>query len=195
MGNKKNRANPHISRGKYKKQFASMQSTQDTSLATVSPSTIPIQGSHIVNMDRLASFIADVSTHSQSCSLGTVFLAGESYRGGLASILTAKCTGCRAQLAFPTSPRVTTIGGARSNLAAVWGQMATGGGHAPLEEAMSILGIPVMTKKTFVATEKEISQQWRSFLDKSMVEAAEEEKRIAINKGSYHEGVPASVLL
>ena len=32
------------------------------------------------------------------------------------------------------------------NLAAVWGQLATGGGLAPLRESMSVLGVPVMTK-------------------------------------------------
>ena len=30
-------------------------------------------------------------------------------------------------------------------MAAVWGQMSTGGGHAHLREAMSVLGVPTMT--------------------------------------------------
>ena len=36
----------------------------------------------------------------------------------------------------------------------MWGQMSTGGGHAPLSETISVLGIPVMTKKSFMATER-----------------------------------------
>lgn len=30
------------------------------------------------------------------------------------------------------------------NLAAVWGQMATGGGHTPLKETVGVLRVPVM---------------------------------------------------
>ena len=156
--------------------------------------TQPLHGSRIINLEKLASFISDVSTHSQSCQLGTVSLVGETYRGGLASILGAKCDGCRAELAFPTSSKVSTASGGKRwecNAAAVWGQMATGGGHAPLTEAMSVLGVPVMTKKSFVHTEKEIGQQWWGSLEESMKEAAEEEKRLATERGSFHEGVPA----
>ena len=32
----------------------------------------------------------------------------------------------------------------------VWGQMVTGGGHAHL---MTVMGVPVMTKEAFIATE------------------------------------------
>ena len=35
-----------------------------------------------------------------------------------------------------------------SNLAVVWGQMSTGGGHTTLTEAMAAIGIPTMTKKS-----------------------------------------------
>lgn len=80
-------------------------------------------------------------------------------------------------------------------MAAVWGQMVTGGGHAPLAEAMSVLGVPVMSKKSFIVTEKEIGQQWWASLEKSMQEAAEEEKRRAIQRGSFHEGVPAITVI
>ncbi len=191
MGRKRNKANTHACRGKFMKRKQPIRWPKQDDNADTMP---PIQGSRIINMERLASFVADVSTHSQSCQLGSISLTGETYRGGLASILTAKCSGCRMELAFPTSSKVTSLSGARRwecNLAAVWGQMVTGGGHAPLQEAMSILGVPVMTKKAFIATEKDIAQQWWASLDKSMHEAAEEEKRIAINNRSYHEGVPA----
>jgi len=40
-----------------------------------------------------------------------------------------------------------------TNLAAVWGQMSTGGGHSTLVETIAVLGIPTMTKKSFMATE------------------------------------------
>ena len=77
------------------------------------------------------------------------------------------------------------------NLAAVWGQMSTGGGYAPLQEQMSVLGVPVMTKRSFMKTEKVLGGWWSECLEKSMHEAAEEEKQIALQKGSLHDGVPA----
>ena len=80
-------------------------------------------------------------------------------------------------------------------MAAVWGQMCSGGGHARLKETASVLGIPTMTKKAFVATESAIDKCWWQSLDESMAEAAEEEKRLAIERGSYHEGIPAITVI
>ena len=56
---------------------------------------------------------------------------------------------------------------------------------------MSVLGIPVMTKRSFIASEKQIGQWWMDVLHKTMDEAGKEERRLAVEKGSYHEGVPA----
>ena len=47
-----------------------------------------------------------------------------------------------------------------NNLAAVWGQMSAGGGHATLQETMSVLDLPTMTKKSFMATERRIREWW-----------------------------------
>ena len=69
--------------------------------------------------------------------------------------------------------------------------MTTGGGHARLAEIMAVLGVPVMTKKTFIATEQAIDDIWWQSLNESMKEAAEEEKNLAVAKNSYHDGVPA----
>ena len=61
-----------------------------------------------------------------------------------------------------TSVRVSGPTGGQyweSNLAAVWGQMSTGGGHAPLQESMATIGVPTMTKRSFIAAEKRI-REW-----------------------------------
>ena len=47
-----------------------------------------------------------------------------------------------------------------ANLAAVWGQMITGNGHAPLSEAMAVMGVPTMTKASFVHSEYRIGGWW-----------------------------------
>ena len=134
-------------------------------------------------MKHLASFIEQVSAHSATCHQGKIILVGERNREGLASILAAKCNGCRLEVAFPTSSKIVGVGrGQRweSNLAAVWGQMSTGGGHAPLTETMAVLGVPVMTKRAFMATERAIGETWWRALENSMKEAAEEERKHAL---------------
>ena len=78
-----------------------------------------------------------------------------------------------------------------SNLAAVWGQMTTGGGHTSLSNTMSVLGIPVMAKGSFTPTQNDIGEWWRKKLHESMIEAGKEEKRLAEQNGEYHHGVPA----
>ena len=102
------------------------------------------------------------------------------------------------EIAFPTSSKVASLSGStrwECNMAAVWGQMATGGGHAPLAEAMSVLGVPVMSKKSFIAIEKEIGSKWWTSLEQNMKEAAEEEKQLAIERCSFHEDVPAITVI
>ena len=43
---------------------------------------------------------------------------------------------------------------------------------------MSVFGVPVMTKKSFIQTEKDIGEWWRMRLNESMLEAGKEEKRL-----------------
>ena len=77
------------------------------------------------------------------------------------------------------------------NLTAVWGQMSTGGGHSQLEEAMSVVGVPVMTKKSFISTERDIGASWKKELSESMAKAGMEERTLAEENGEFHHGVPA----
>ena len=69
--------------------------------------------------------------------------------------------------------------------------MVTGGGHSHLEECLSVLGVPVMSKSTFINTEHDIGEWWKEKLMESMIDAGKEEKRLAEVRGSYHDGVPA----
>ena len=53
-----------------------------------------------------------------------------------------QCCGCNEQISFTTSTKTTSPEGNKywsCNLAAVWGQMATGGGFNKLEKSMSIV--------------------------------------------------------
>ena len=70
-------------------------------------------------------------------------------------------------ISFATSDKVKGPRGIKrweSNLAAVWGQMATGGGHATLSNSLSAMGIPVMAKGSFTPTETDIGEWWHKKL-------------------------------
>ena len=114
-----------------------------------------------------------------------MILTCEQARYGLASIIAYHCLGCGQKISFATSTRVSSLEGSHywtCNLAAVWGQMATGGGYSDLQESMSSLGVPVMAKKTFIATEKKIGKWWWDLLEESMSAAGREERELAIQQ-------------
>ena len=120
--------------------------------------------SRIINIGLLNENLKEVAAHAATCqsyqgkveslSLDDTILIGEAARYGMASILAYKCSGCGENISFATSSKASIPSSGKywtCNVAAVWGQMATGG-H--LEESMSILGVPVMSKQSFITTEK-----------------------------------------
>ena len=136
--------------------------------------------------------------HSEGGSLGECIVLSGEKRNGLASILSCKCTSSDQEMSFSTSTKVASTKGNQywtSNLAAVWGQMVTGGGFNPPEEAMSTLGIPVMSKQFFMLTERQIGDWWWSSLQESMKAAGKEEKQYAMEQNSYHQGIPAITVI
>ncbi len=159
-------------------------------------SNLAKEGSRIVNLSQLCEYIDQLNAHSSSCN-GPIKVTGET-RNGLASILKCQCENCSHTITFHTSKKVKGPKGYNRwecNLAAVWGQMSTGQGHSQLEESMSVLGIPIMTKSSFISTEKDIGEQWKIELQKLMIEAGQEEKCLAEERGDCHEGVPAITVI
>ena len=73
--------------------------------------------------------------------------------------------------------------------------MSTGGGYSSLQESMASLGVPVMTKKAFIRTEGVIGQWWWELLHESMKKAGEEDRRLAVERGDFHQGVPAITVI
>ncbi len=73
--------------------------------------------------------------------------------------------------------------------------MATGGGHSKLEEVMSVVGVPVMTKRSFIQTERDIGEVWKKELLESMTKAGMKEKRLAEENGEYYQEIPAITVI
>ena len=153
----------------------------------------------------MAKFLNSFSQHVLTCEEATqlaeqdskVSIEGES-RIGLASVIRVRCKGCGETLDLESSQKVVGPKGIKRwecNLAAVWGQMATGGGHSKLNETMSVLGVPTMTQRSFVKTEIEIGDWWKQELERSMKAAGEEERRLAIEDKCFYEGVPSITVI
>ena len=68
------------------------------------------------------------------------------------------------------------------------GEMYTGGGHSWLQETYAPVGVPVMMKRSFIRTEKVVGDRWKEKIQETMVEAGKEDKRMAEERGDYHEG-------
>ena len=198
MANKKNRNNKRRSTHRHVFKKRSLPPCLVKKKKNEKPSNVPLEGnsSRIINLDKLCEYTEQLNAHSSHCN-GSVRLVGET-RNGLASILKGQCEKCNHTITFQTSKKVKGPRGYsrwECNLAAVWGQMSTGQGHSQLEESMSVLGVPVMTKASFISTEKDIGEQWKRELHQLMVEAGREEKRLAEERGDYHEGVPAVTVI
>ena len=73
--------------------------------------------------------------------------------------------------------------------------MTVGGSFNSLQESLSVLSVPVMTKKLFIDTERTIGKWWWTALEQSMSATGKEEKQIAIQQGHYHDGISAITVI
>ena len=64
-----------------------------------------------------------------------------------------------------------------------------------LNEMLATMGIPGMRREVFGKTEKEIGEAWKNLLMEDMSKAGEEERRLAIERNDYHQGVPAITVI
>lgn len=109
-GNKKNHFHRHVfvkRRVCTKVRKARTPITNTTNKATTSIETqerVKLDGSRIVNLEKLQQYTDRLVQHSVHCD-GSVVLCGES-RDGLASIFTAKCDTCGMSFNFDTSKKV-----------------------------------------------------------------------------------------
>ena len=115
-----------------------------------------IPGSRIMNMGELSKAVKELTSHSAQCG-GYFVLEGELSHIGLAVVLLAKCSKCQVEFTINSSRRITNSTNCSKkwhiNLAAVLGQMSSGGGNARLEHILTTMGIPSMRKELFQRTE------------------------------------------
>ena len=165
------------------------------------PDNTHLAGSRIISLEKLHDAIATISRHSISC-LSPVELIGEVQRNGLCSTLLAKCSKCNEEIMFKTCSKVklkeldgTIRSTYQSNVTAVMGQMSTGGGCNNLEELLCTIGIPSMTKPTFIKIERLLGSAFETYLGELMLQAGREEKHLAIQNNKYHQTIPAITVI
>ena len=161
------------------------------------------EGSRIINLNNLGTYVGEISKHVLQCSHfkcipeSPIKLLGEVKRYGLHSIIAAECQGCFQIFNLNSSPKLPVKESFRYdlNVRAVWGEMVTGGGVSHLNESLATLGIPGLHQTTFSSIEQEISDWWSVMLENELNSAAAEEKRLAIEKGHFHDNVPAITII
>ena len=164
-----------------------------------------VEENRIINLGDLAKFIRNISVHSSTCSSALaigktneppVVLEGVQCDRGLATFLKASCQGCLTS--FFTKPERLNLSTKhyKINAQATWGECVRGGGASSLGELMSTIGIPSIGHTTFVKIEHCIGEWWLEALKQEMLAAGQQERRIAVEKGNFQQGVPyISVIL
>ena len=73
-----------------------------------------------------------------------------------------------------------------TNVQAVLGQVATGGGAEHLEEQLACLQIPSVTKVTFIQLERHLGTVFAQIVSDNLLAAGKEERDLAIANDEYH---------
>ena len=141
---------------------------------------------------RLKQYIYCLTEHAASCGVPISFL-GESSRHGLATVFVSQCSKCHSIFRCDTSSMVTHNDKSHytTNVQAVLGQVATGGGAEHLEEQLACLQIPSVTKATFIQLERHLGTVFEQIVSDNLLAAGKEERDLAIANDEYHCGVPA----
>ena len=161
MESKKN-ASIHVSRGKFKKRKVPKK-PRAVSSSTPSP---PLNGSRIIILENLQNHVQSIVSLATSCPSTSrnsaddqvTVTINETHCDRLAS---TNFSNCNEEFTLHTLWKVKGLTGKpywEASVATTWGLMFTGGGQSRLEESMAVLGVPVMTKKAFMAAERSIGE-------------------------------------
>lgn len=132
--------------------------------------------------------LQEISSHGPlDCGLKSMEIISET-RIGFTSKFNIKCKMCNLSfLVYNDNP----VDDMDLNTAAVAGTVAIGCGHSQLTEITASLGIPPMNKQLFSSKLEVVHKKWENELLKSMSEAGEEERRLAIEEGRVNkDGIP-----
>ena len=121
-------------------------------------------------------------------------LEGETMHTGLAAVLSVKCIKCDRTFRIRSSKHVKTPDGHQRwvvDVAAVLGQTSTGGGATSLMCTLAPTNVPGMAKWLYTGTEQFLSDSLKQLLTSRIAAAEEEERKLAMERGDYYQGILA----
>lgn len=148
-----------------------------------------IAGRRIVDISHFFQELQNLNNHSPfGCTLADMEIKSEN-KQGLISGIQIKCKMCKySKVVWTECPKTSKM---NSNTAAVTGITSIGGGFTNMEEFLSILDIPSMSKNKFLKEQEKLTDAWEATALTEMELAASEEKRLAIQRGDVDsEGIP-----
>ena len=118
---------------------------------------------------------------------------GESRCYGLASVMVCMCLKCCALFRFTSSNIISYSSSDHYtvNVGAVLGQIATGVEADHLMEQLACVQVPSLSNKSFINMERRMGDVFEAVVGENLLIAGRKEKQLAIEKGNYHNGVPA----
>ena len=151
-----------------------------------------LHGNRVLSLEKLKEYIHCLTKHAASCGVPIGFLS-ESSRHGLATVFVSQCSKCHSVLRCETSSMMTHNDESHytTNVQAVLGQVATGGGAEHLEKQLACLQIPSITKVTFIQLERHLGTVFEQLVNDNLLAAGKEEIDLAIANSKYHNGMPA----
>lgn len=148
-----------------------------------------LSGRRIVKIQDFIKQIQELDNHSPcGCSFKDMLPVGEK-RKGLNCGIIFKCRMCNfSRIVWSEMCDDNKMD---LNTSAVSGTVATGGGHAQLEEMLSTMDIPPMTDKTYKKYEIVVANGWMATAQDEMEKAAAEEAKLSVEHGEVDkDGTP-----
>lgn len=155
---------------------------------SVAKVSFSLLGRRLVDIGHFLRGIMSIGVHDPfSCTVSDMEIVSE-FRKGLISIIQLKCKMCGLTRNIETdAPRNDS----NVNTSMVMGIMATGGGYSQLQEICAAVDMPCMAQRTYAKCHDITSTAFHDAATKLMSDAAEEEARIAREKGEVDEnGIP-----
>lgn len=152
------------------------------------PTEYVISGRRIVDLNYFINRIKYISEHAPqfNCSIVNMKLQNEIKRG-LKSGLVFKCNMCGIVKTIWTEPEETTS--MDINSAAVAGAISSGGGFTSTEKLLGAMNVRYPSFKTFQKHSQTVSKGWEESALQEMKASAEEECRMARERGDVdHSG-------
>lgn len=140
------------------------------------------------------SFIREIQNNLSDhgpfeCTFKDMNLISET-RSGLQSKINFECKMCGLKKSLKTN-NYENVGTININEAAVVGTLASGGGYSHFSQIFSAIDIPVMSSTTYSKNENKVSTNFEKVASKMMLNAAIEEKTLAIENNEVDkDGVP-----